>query len=262
MIDLKAPATVQSSRRQTSDDQPQHGQQPPRVIITIDGPAGTGKSTMAQRLAQRLGLEILDTGAMYRAAAVIATHHDIDLSNGPAVADALADAAIEFDFNLNPPRLFATRPVRRDLTSLLRTPEATAGASAVAGCRDVRESLVLQQRRIGQQHARLVTEGRDQGSVVFPDADVKFYLDATPIARARRRAEQMAGPTREQKIESLRTEIENRDHADRTRAVGPLVIPTGAHIIDTTDMSEDDVLQLLEDHVRKALPNARLRPAQ
>src|SRR5688572_18435847 len=157
------------------------------MIITIDGPAGTGKSTVALSVAERLGFDFLDTGAMYRALGLAALRRGADLSNGRELAFIAKHARIEFDWSRHPPGVLLNgEPVGH----LLRGGEATRAASYVAVVPAIRQQMVRQQQRIGAEHGNIVTEGRDQGSVVFPDADLKFYLDATPTERARRRVAQ------------------------------------------------------------------------
>lgn len=228
-----------------------------RLTITIDGPAGTGKSTTARLVAQRLGLEFLDTGAMYRAAALIALEQRLDLTDGPAVALAVERGAMRFDWAADPPRLLLTRPRPRDVTDRLRDADITLASSSIARLPEVRAILVAAQRRLRDEHPRLVSEGRDQGSVVFPDADVKFFLDATPEARARRRADQLRAAGQGGDEERLLREIIERDAADRNRATGPLIVPDDAVVIDTTDLSHEQVLATLERAVRTRLGPSR-----
>ena len=225
------------------------------MTITIDGPAGTGKSSTARVLARRLGLEFLDTGAMYRAAAYIALQRGIPPSDGPAIALAVEQAHLEFDWIADPPRLLVRWPEEADLTPHLRGQNITSAAAIVAGCPEVRRVMVGQQRRLRDAHPRLVSEGRDQGSVVFPDAAVKFYLDAAPKARVRRRAEQLRAAGQAVVDEAaLLADILQRDRADMTRSEGPLVVPHGAVIIDTTNLTYDEVLETLEREARARLP--------
>jgi CMP/dCMP kinase len=216
-------------------------------IVTIDGPAGTGKSTVAHLLAKRLGLEFLDTGAMYRAAALEALDRGIDLSDGVLVADLVRGLELAFDWKSDPPELFANgRPVGERI----RTPEVTRAVSKVASNADVRAEMVRAQRSIARRHPRLVTEGRDQGSVVFPDADVRIYLDARPDVRARRRVEQLALKGIAASESEVLAQIIERDRTDSTRADGPLVCPGGAIVVDTSDIEVPDVIERLEDVVR------------
>lgn len=218
-----------------------------RLIITIDGPAGTGKSTVARRVAQRLGLAFLDTGAMYRAAAAITLDRGIDPNDHAAVVEAVRSADLHFDWSTDPPAMLAWgAPVN----GRLRDADVTAMVSIVAAIGALREHMVRKQRLIGQQHPRLVTEGRDQGSVVFPDAAVRFFLDAAPGVRARRRAEQLREAGRQADEPRLLAEIIERDRLDAQRADGPLICPTGAIVIDTSALTLDEVIDRLVDEVR------------
>lgn len=219
-----------------------------RLIVTIDGPAGSGKSTLARQLANRLGLDFLDTGAMYRAIAAKSIERGIDIVEEPYYVVELArNCPLRFDWKTDPPRLFAREA---DVTDRLRDPDVTGSVSDVAAIGAVRSVLVENQRRIGDEHPRLVTEGRDQGSIVFPRADVKFYLDASPAVRAQRRADQLREMGKPVQLESIRQNIIERDRKDSSRPDGPLICPDDAIRIDTSDMTLDDVLDLLEQNVR------------
>src|SRR4051794_6750186 len=158
------------------------------MVITIDGPAGTGKSTVALAVAERLGFDFLDTGAMYRAVGLEALRRQANLEDPRELAYIARHVKIDFDWSKRPPGLILNgEPVGH----LLRGADATRAASYVAVVPAIREMLVQQQRHIGAEHRNIVSEGRDQGSIVFPDAEFKFYLDATPTERARRRAAQL-----------------------------------------------------------------------
>lgn len=216
-------------------------------IVTIDGPAGTGKSTVAHRLAKRLGLEFLDTGAMYRAAALEAMRRGIDVADGERVASLVRSIEIRFDWTTDPPALLVDgEPVGE----AIRTPAVTRAVSLVASNTAVRHAMVEAQRTIASLHPRLVTEGRDQGSVVFPDADVRIYLDARPEIRARRRVEQLRTKGIETTEGEVLAGIIERDRMDSSRRDGPLVCPTGADIVDTSSIDVDDVIDRLEEIVR------------
>lgn len=225
------------------------GEPEPRqpLIITIDGPAGTGKTTVAQLLAQRLGLEMLDTGAMYRATAVIALERGIDPNDGPALAVAVQEADIHFDWQMRPPRLLVGR---RDLSTRIRELDVAAIVSTVAAQAELRRVLVAQQRRIAREHPRLVSEGRDQGSVVFPDAAVRFYLVADETIRAHRRADQLRQAGKPVDAQRALDEIQHRDRLDSGRTEAPLVRPPGAVEINTTDKSIEEVVTLMGSIVR------------
>jgi CMP/dCMP kinase len=212
------------------------------MIVTIDGPAGTGKSTVAQAVAARLGAAFLDTGAMYRAIGLAAERSGVRLEDAAAVGRIAENATVGFDFSTPPPSvLLDGAPVGH----LIRTPEITKAASAVAAVPAVRAVLVREQQRIGREYPNLVTEGRDQGTVVFPQASVKFYLDAAPEERARRRVEQLRTRGQNAEYDEVLKEIMARDERDSGRAVGPLRVPDGAIVIDTTGLSPGEVIDLL-----------------
>ena len=190
------------------------------MVITIDGPAGTGKSTVALTVAQRLNFAFLDTGAMYRAVGLAAIRKQCNLEDQRELTFIARHSRIEFDWDEHPPGVLLNgEPVGH----MLRGGEATRAASYVAVVPGIREMLVQQQREIGQKLGNLVTEGRDQGSVVFPDAEFKFYLDAKPEERARRRVTQLRARGEIVDYKEVLRQIVSRDHRDASRAtVGPL----------------------------------------
>lgn len=222
-------------------------------IITIDGPAGAGKSTVARRLADRLGMQFLDTGAMYRGVAAAA----LDAGIHPADADAVAELAeglrLDFDWASDPPRLSVDG---RDATDRLRDADVTTAVSEVATNPRVRERLVEVQRRIGLEHPYLVTEGRDQGSVVFPAAPVKFFLDASAEVRAERRAAQLRAAGHAADASVILREIRERDQRDSSRRDGPLIRPPDAIVIDSSHMTQDQVVAEMAAIARRKLPDA------
>ena len=210
------------------------------MIITIDGPAGTGKSSVAHTVAERLGFDFLDTGAMYRAIGLEAVRREANLEDPRELAFIARHVRITFDYARHPPGVLLNgEPVGH----LVRSGEATRAASYVATVPAIREMLVAQQRQIGLERPNLVTEGRDQGSVVFPDAGVKIYLDASPAERARRRAAQLRARGEIVDQAEILNQIVARDQRDKSRSVGPLAIPEGAHVIDTTQISQDEVVE-------------------
>jgi cytidylate kinase len=223
------------------------------IIITIDGPAGTGKSTVAYGLAARLGLEYLDTGAMYRAAALISIEHDIDPSDGPRLADKVGSAGMRFDWSATPPAL-CLRDC--DVSARIRDMDVSAIVSTVAAQPEVRRVLVREQRRLASEHPRLVSEGRDQGSVVFPDAPVRFYLDAAVETRAQRRVKQLQDAGKMVDEDAVRRDIRERDRIDSTRDDSPLTRPDGSISVDTDDISAEAVIDRLESIVKERLPKA------
>lgn len=230
----------------------------PPIIITIDGPAGTGKSSAARALAKRLGLDFLDTGAMYRAAAAVVIDRQLPMGDPPSIVHTVSEADIHFEWKADPPRIvaFGLAVDRR-----IRLPDVEAIVSQVASIAELRRHMVAKQRLIAAQHRRLVTEGRDQGSVAFPDAALKIYLFADARVRAHRRAEQIraAGGTADEA--ALVREIESRDRSDSSRATGPLVRTPDAEPVDTSGLSFDQVVDKLEALCRERVPALRRQPA-
>lgn len=218
-------------------------------MIAIDGPSGAGKGTVSRVVAERLKYTHVDTGAMYRAVAWLARHSGLDLESPDAVADLARRAAIRSD-----------RQVEidgHDVTSAIRTPEIDTAAAIVAQHPAVREVLVGRQRDYGRDGG-VVMEGRDIGTVVFPDADVKFYLDASPEERARRRAADSAhaaGRT-PAALTDVAKALADRDRVDTTRRTSPLSKADDAIYIDTTGMAIDEVVERV-----MAAIDARLAPA-
>jgi cytidylate kinase len=215
------------------------------MIIAIDGPSGAGKGTIARAVATRLGFQHVDTGAMYRALAWKAFHESIDLADEVSVS-ALAGRA-EFDVSDGRVRVDG-----HDVAGAIRTPEMDAAASIVARQPAVRRVLVEKQRALGAQGG-VVMEGRDIGTVVFPAADVKIYLDASPEERARRRATDPAhasgkGTTA---IQEVATALAERDRLDRTRATAPLAIAADAVVIDTTTLSIEEAVERVMEQIRR-----------
>jgi cytidylate kinase len=220
------------------------------TIVTIDGPAGTGKSSVAKRVAGELGFDFLDTGAMYRAIGLEAHRRNADLDDPRELGFIAGHCRIEFDWTKDPPALVLNG---EDVSRLLRSGDATAAASRVATVGAIRERLVEQQRQIGREHAAragLVTEGRDQGSVVFPEAAVKVFLTADPSVRAQRRAKQLRDRGEIVDDRAILEEMLERDERDRNRPIAPLVRPADAAEIDTTGMDEDQVVGAIVELVR------------
>ena len=206
-----------------------------RLIIAIDGPSGAGKGTVARAVAARLGYRHIDTGAMYRALAWKAAHDGVDLADESAVA-ALGSRA---QFVLEGGRVEIDG---HDVRTAIRTPEMARAAASVARHPAVRAVLVARQRTFGDGGG-VVMEGRDIGTVVFPDADVKVYLDASPEERARRRAADPAHTSsKTAQLADVATALAERDKSDSTRAVSPLAIAPNAVVIDTTGVPIEDVI--------------------
>jgi cytidylate kinase len=204
------------------------------MIVTIDGPAGAGKSTVARALAERLGLHFLDTGSMYRAVAFAVREAAVDPADEDAVAALLP--TLEFHFGAG-----VTQLAGRDIAAIIRTPEITRLSSLLAKQRRVRQFLVPLQRQIGEKHG-LVTEGRDQGTVVFPDAGVKFFVTADRVERARRRLKDLLAKGEALTLDEVLAAQDERDRQDTERHDGPLRAAPDAHTIDTTGLSLAEVL--------------------
>ncbi len=222
-----------------------------RLIVTLDGPAGSGKSTLARQLAKRLDVAFLDTGAMYRAVALACIRRGMSPTQEPASVAALAgELRIDFDWAQDPPALTLDGAKVGDR---IRDADVTALVPAVAGISGVRAACVAAQQRIGREHPKLVTEGRDQGSVVFPGASVKFWVVADAMERATRRVGQLQAMGKHAEVSSIYSGIRERDHQDATRADSPMVRPAGAIEIDTTDITEAEALDLLVFYVQRGL---------
>jgi CMP/dCMP kinase len=215
------------------------------MIVTIDGPAGSGKSTAARLLADRLGFPFLDTGAMYRAVALESLSVGIDLDDEARVAEVARRLDID--------ALGSTvRANGRDVTAAIRAPEISGAASRVAANPAVREAMVCLQRQAAAGRD-IVTEGRDQGTVVFPQAECKFYLTADPHERARRRQGELESQGERVSFDDLLAQILERDTRDKTRETSPLVPADDALHIDTSHMSPDEMVRCLETIVRRRL---------
>jgi cytidylate kinase len=215
-------------------------------IIAIDGPAGTGKSTMALRLAQHFGWRYIDSGAMYRAVALSAAEQGVAWSDELALARLCARLTFEFPICDGQ---FAVYVDGRDLTQAIRSQAVSEGASRVATVQSIRDILVRKQRELGCAGG-IVMDGRDIGTVVFPEADIKFYLDATPEARGRRRWLELYGRGERTTLAEVIEAMARRDQDDRRREASPLRVPQGAYYIDTTNLSIDDVFELMVDKVK------------
>jgi CMP/dCMP kinase len=216
------------------------------MIVTIDGPAASGKGTAASGIAARLDFEYLDTGAMYRAVALAVARRGIPWDDHAAVAAALPDIHID----MQPGRVLVNG---EDVTTAIRAPEVSDGASKVGEIAAVREFLIPQQRRIAAGRD-IVCEGRDQGTVVFPDAPVKFFITADVRVRADRRYRELVARGVDTTAEQVLEELKKRDRRDSERAVGALKQPPDAIVIDSTNLTPGEVLNRLEEEIRKCLP--------
>lgn len=230
------------------------------MIVTIDGPAGAGKSTVALALAKRLSFDYLDTGAMYRAATWKALEESVDLCDPDAVVRTIAEARIELALSGNTARVLCNG---RDVTAEIRTPRVTDDISRVADLPAARDLLIEQQRRLAQGR-NLVAEGRDQGTDVFHDADVKFYLDASLDTRAARRLKDLRNLGVTATLEQVRGQIAERDRLDKARPMGSLRRTEEMIVIDSTHMTPDEVVgemaQTIERRRRSKTDDAQRAP--
>ena len=206
-------------------------------VVAIDGPAGAGKSTVARALARRLGVQYLDTGAMYRGVTWAALRDGVDLADEVAVGVIAETANIEVTLD-------AVTVDGTDVTRAIRGPEVTAGVSIVAAQSRVRAEMRRRQRSWGEERGGGVIEGRDIGTVVFPDAVAKLFLTASPRVRAERRVKESGGD-----VDAVERSIRERDRIDSTRADSPLSESSDAIVIDTTDRSIDDVVSSIVEIV-------------
>jgi len=206
-----------------------------RLIIAIDGPSGAGKGTVARALAAALGYRHVDTGAMYRAVGWRVLHQGLPLDDEHVVVGVAERAT----FDLEGGHVVIDG---HDVTAAIRTPEIDRAATAVARLSSVRSVLVARQRAMGEAGG-VVMEGRDIGTAVFPDADVKLYLDASPEERARRRASDPAHTMHGTSLAQVATALKTRDDSDRTRTASPLTIAPDAHVVDTTGVAPEEVVR-------------------
>jgi CMP/dCMP kinase len=212
------------------------------VVIAIDGPAGAGKSTIARSLARRLGFTYIDTGAMYRAVALWALRANIDLDDLHRLEQLAREARIEFDGD-------AVRLNDEDVTAAIREPAVSDAASKVSIAPGVRRAMREEQRRIGSQSS-VVMEGRDIGTVVFPEARVKVYLDADPEVRAGRRAKETGAA-----VDHVAREIDERDRRDRSRTEAPLMQAPDAEYLDTSKLTQPEVEEAILKIIRRRISN-------
>jgi cytidylate kinase len=224
---------------------------PRKLIIAIDGPAGVGKSTIASRLARKLGYVNLESGAMYRALALKAIEWDASFDDEEALLKMAQDSQIQLESALGGNRVLLNG---KDISARIRERDVTEAASRVSVHPKVRAWMVARQREMGIGGG-VVMEGRDIGTKVFPDADLKIFLDADPVIREQRRLDQQR--VKGAPAQTMAAELLERDRRDRTRAASPLVAAEDAVMVDSTKMSEDEVLNRVEELVEQRLAAGR-----
>jgi len=229
----------------------------PRPIVAIDGPAGAGKSTVARRLADTLGFVLVDTGALYRAVALAASRRGYEMSDGPRVG-ALAHELVTahaIHFERDPARGVRVLLASEDVSDAIRTPAMGMGASTVSAHPEVRAALLDLQRQAGAEGG-VVLEGRDIGTVVFPDAELKFFLTARPEVRAKRRFDELTAKGQSVTFEDTLADVKRRDEQDTTRAAAPLRRADDATEIDSSSLTIDDAVRIIAERVKAYRPGS------
>lgn len=221
------------------------------MIIAIDGPAASGKSTVAKEVAKRLGYKYIDTGAMYRAVTWKALKEKIDITNEDALVALAKGSQIEISDLEN--ACFRIKIDGEDVTEAIRMPKISAAVSTVAKVPGVRAALVKKQRSYADLYPNMVIEGRDIGTVVFPDAELKIFLSASAVERARRRYRELKEKGHKIELSAIERDIITRDKIDSTRATGPLMKAPDAHTIDTTGKTIGQVVQEIINMAKKEL---------
>ena len=219
-----------------------------QVVIAVDGPAGTGKSSVSRGLARSLDARYLDTGAMYRIVTLAVLRAGVDLADTPAIESAATDVPLSVGYDPDEDRAYLDA---EDVSSEIRGDAVTKAVSAVSAVPAVRARLVGLQRELAGGPGNVVVEGRDIGTVVLPDADVKIFLTASAEERARRRNEQNVAAGLGNDYEAVLADVKRRDHLDSTRAVSPLRAAGDALVVDTSDMSESEVIAHLVELVEQ-----------
>lgn len=228
-------------------------------VLAVDGPSGSGKGTICRQVAERMNWRLLDSGALYRLTAVAAGKHGVDLDDGPGLARLAADLDVEFGTDADGGEQVWLEG--RDVTSEIRTETCGNAASKLAAIPRVRAALVGLQHRF-RRPPGLVADGRDMGTVIFPEATAKVFLTASPEARAERRYKQLIEKGFDANLSSLCTEIAERDERDARRKVSPLRAADDALVIDTTTMSIDEVVRRVHEHLEDRLAEDGRRDGQ
>lgn len=218
------------------------------LVVAVDGPAGTGKSSVSRGLARSLGARYLDTGAMYRIVTLAVLRADIDLTDTPGIEAAAADVPLSVGYDPDEDRAYLDA---EDVSGEIRGDAVTKAVSAVSAVPAVRARLVGLQRELAAGQSSVVVEGRDIGTVVLPDADVKIFLTASAEERARRRHDQNVASGLASDYEAVLADVKRRDHLDSTRAVSPLRAAEDALVVDTSDMTEPEVVAHLLELVKQ-----------
>lgn len=218
------------------------------IVVAIDGPSGAGKSTVARLAAERLGFVYLDTGAMYRTLTLLALRKSLDMSEGERLAELARSLKFEFEDSGGRTKILANG---EDVTRQIRLPEVDRWVSLVSSHKEVRDHLVGLQRRMCEEGG-VVCEGRDIGTVVVPDAKVKFFLTASSDERSRRRKRQLGNIGKDMSVSGIKEEMERRDKEDSSREVSPLRRAEDAILMDTTDLTIEEEVNQIVEAVRKA----------
>lgn len=219
------------------------------LILTVDGPSGTGKSTMCRALAKRLDAKYVDTGAMYRVATLAVLRAGIDPADTAAVIKATADLPLEVSDDPDSTQVLLAG---EDVKGEIRGPEVTRHVSAVSAIPEVRVNLVELQRKLAREAGRAIVEGRDIGTVVLPNAPAKVFMTASPEVRAKRRYDQDVAAGREADFDVVLADVKRRDEADSSRATSPLKPAEDAELVDTSAMTPDEVLAALTAVVERS----------
>ena len=226
------------------------------LVIAIDGPSGAGKSTIARLLAKRLGYLQIDTGAMYRAVAVLMRRDGLDLTDNEAVLRYCSDLEVRLETVAGTQKVNANG---QDVSSQIRTPEVSLMTSRISALKPVRDALLVAQRAMGRSGG-VVLEGRDIGTVVFPDADLKFFLTASPVVRGKRRFDELIARGAHITLQETIAAVVERDEQDSQRDLAPLRQAHDATVIDSSDIAIDEVVSMMERLVHEKMSQQEPNP--